>query len=489
MKEFAKTGSLFAGVRVVMLAVSMVQGKFIAVMLGPTATGLYSVINNFLQLLTLVATLNLSVSATKYLSEYYSEGKLEHLRYAYWFCIKYVALASLASFLVIAVFSRQITHLLFGSGDYREYVIITGATMLFSVSAIYVASLNGLFERRAIATVQVLAAMLGLISVVLLVPLFALRGYFVSLLLIAFFTFGLGYISVRRTSVLKKSSGNLDPAEKKSVRSHLFRFSGSNLILIVTQPLSFFIIRYSILAAMGADGVGLYGACLSVATLIFGIFQVNPYYYFPKMNTSMPAEDRVKIINEFFRFSLLTLPPVMIGIILLPDLVVLILYSGKFIPIVGYLSLFVVAEFTNQMAGVFSVPVVGMTKLRFHVIWTFFYYLLWAAGSVFLFKRMGLRGVALMSILAYVIWGAGYYIYLKGLIPLRIEDRNRRIALITFTGVALCLLAGAVLPSLIIRIAIYLGVLGASFFLLDRTERSQIGTYAHHLIGRLRFSS
>jgi O-antigen/teichoic acid export membrane protein len=489
MKEFAKTGSLFAVVRIVMLALSVIQGKFIAVMLGPTATGLYSVINNFLQLLTLLATLNLSVSATKYLSEYFSEGKFDYLRYAYSFCIKFVVAASVVSFLLIVLFSRQITQLLFGSANYREYVILTGATMLFSVSAVYVASLNGLFERRAIAAVQVLAAMLGLVSVLILVPLFALRGYFVSLLLIAFFNFTLGYISVRRTPALHGSTGALGPPEKNVVRKHLFTFSGSNLILNITQPLCFFIIRYSILHAMGADGVGLYAACLSVATLIFGIFQVNPYYYFPKMNTSMPAEERVKIINEFLRFSLLTLPPFMVGIILLPDLVVLILYSGKFVPIVGYLSLFVVAEFVNQIAAVFAVPVIGLTKLRFHVIWTFCYYSIWATSSVFLFHRIGLRGVACMTIAANAIWGAGYYSYLKGLIPLKIENRTRRIALITAAAVGMCLLAGAILPSLIIRITLYAGVLSASFFLFDRTERSKIGSYAQYLLGRFRFSN
>src|SRR5438132_7980943 len=133
-----------------MLGVSLIQGKFILLMLGPTATGLYSVINNFLQILTLVATLNLSVSATKYLSEYYSEGKLDHLRYAYWFCIKFVATASIASFLAVVIFSNQITWFLFGNLNYREYVMLTAATLLFSVSAIYIGCLHGLFERRAI---------------------------------------------------------------------------------------------------------------------------------------------------------------------------------------------------------------------------------------------------------------------------------------------------------------------------------------------------
>src|SRR5215510_10625597 len=158
MREFAKTGSLFFVVRLVMLAVSLVQGKFIAIMLGPSATGIYSIINNFLQILTLVATLNLSVSATKYLSEYLSAGKYDHLRYAYSFSIRFVGAASLVVFLLVLIWSKQITQYLFGATGYREYLILTAATLVFSVSATYVASLNGLFERRAIAMVQVGAA-------------------------------------------------------------------------------------------------------------------------------------------------------------------------------------------------------------------------------------------------------------------------------------------------------------------------------------------
>jgi enterobacterial common antigen flippase len=489
MREFAKTGSLFAGVRIITLAVAVIQVKFIALTLGPTATGLYSVINNFLLILTLLATLNLSVAASKYLSEYYSEGKLDHLRYAYSFCVKFVSITSVASFLLVVILSRQLTKFLFGGVEYREYVILTAATILFSVSAVYIGSLNGLFERRAIAKVQVLAAVLGLICVAVLIPLFSLRGYFVSLLLIAFFNFALGYLSIRSTSVLGGTSVDLTRVERGEIRRKLFTFSGSNLLLIIVQPLSFFIIRYSILRALGADGVGFYAACLSVSTLVFGLLQVNLYYYFPKMNTVMPAPERVRLINEFFRFSLLTLPPIMMAMILLPDLIVLVLYSRKFLPIVAYLPLFVLAEFASNIAGVFATPVVGLTKLRFHVIWTFIYYLLWSASSVFLFKKMGLRGVALATIFACGLWGGGYYIYLKGLIPLHIEGRNLRMFALVVLTAALCVMAAAFLPNLAVRICIYLVVLTSAFYLFDASERRKITAFAQQIIGRLRFSN
>lgn len=489
MREFAKTGSLFAGVRIITLAVAVIQVKFIALTLGPTATGLYSVINNFLLILTLVATLNLSVSASKYLSEYYSQAKLDHLRYAYSFCVKFVLIASVASFLLVVILSRQLTEFLFGGVEYREYVILTAAMMLFSVSAVYMGSLNGLFERRAIAKVQVLAAVLGLICVVVLIPLFSLRGYFVSLLLIAFFNFALGYLSIRSTPVLRGASVDLTRVERAEIRRKLFAFSGSGIILMVVQPLSFFMIRYSILRALGAEGVGFYAACLSVSTLVFGLFQVNAYYYFPKMNTQMPAADRARLINEFFRFSLLTLPPLMMGMILLPDLIVRVLYSRKFLPIVAYLPLFVLAEFASNIAGVFSTPVVGLTKLRFHVIWTFIYYLLWSAGSVFLFKKMGLRGVALATIFAYGLWGGGYYIYLKGLIPLHIEGRNLGMFALVVVTATLCTMAAAFLPNLALRICIYLVALTIAFYLFDASERRKITAFAQQILGRFRFSN
>ncbi|PYS49189.1 MAG: hypothetical protein DMF68_10815 [Acidobacteria bacterium] len=488
MQEFAKTGSLFAGVRIITLVIGLAQMKFIAVTLGPSATGIYTVISNFLQILTLISTLNLSVSASKYLSEYYSQGDFDRLRYALQFCVKFVLSSSAVIFLAVILLTKPITLFLFDSGDYWLYVVLTSTTILFGASTVYLGGLQGLLERTKIAKVQVWTAILGLASVLIFIPFLALTGYFISVLLTAFFTLVLVYVSSRRVRALQNSSDELPRAIKREVRRKLFAFSGANLILLIAQPLSFFLIRYSILKQMGTDGVGFYAACLSASALIFSLFQTNAYYYFPKMNTVLPEEERVRIINECLRFTLLTFPPVMLGAILLPDLLVWVLYSNNFLPIVAYLPLFILAEFAMNLAAVFSVPVLGLTKLRFHVLWTFVYYLLWATGSILLFNRIGLRGVGLVTIVAYLIWGGGYYIYLKGLIPLRIEERNVKLLVVVICSTILFTFVPTFLPGLALRITVYPLTLIIAYFLFDRQERKKIGSFAQQMLRRFRFS-
>ena len=473
--EFVKTASLFAGAKIITTVVSLIRNKYIAVLLGPTATGIYSVIASFLQILTIASTLNLGVSAAKYTSQYYSEKRFDHLRYTFRFCVKFVAVSSLAIFLLILLLSRQITFFLFGDYEYYWYVILVSATILFSASSIYSGALQGLLERSEIAKVQVIAAVLGLASMAVLVYVLSLTGYFISLLLAAIYTFVLFYFSIKKVPVLQTPSYGYAGSTAGDVRKKLFEFSGANFILMITHPLSFFVVRYSILEYMGVEGVGFYAACLSIPTLVLGLFQVNLYYYFPRMNAVMPEGERVRSINEFFRFSLLTLTPLMIVVILLPDLVVNVLLDAKFQTIVEYLPLFVLAEFVGNLAGIFSSPVVGLTKLGFHVLWTLFYQILWIIGSILFLKAAGLKGVGIATILSHAVRGVGYYMYLNRLIPLRMEKRNLRLFIIVAGGILICMFVPSLVTAWELRIAIYFLVLVAVCFLFNSKERVEIG--------------
>ncbi|MFT5735780.1 MAG: O-antigen/teichoic acid export membrane protein [Maribacter sp.] len=332
-RQIMKATSIFGGVKIFNILISIIRFKVVAVLLGPAGIGVLGLFNSTIVLISSLTNFGLGISAVKDIAAANDTKNGQRIAKVVLVVKRLVWFTGIFGALVTLVLSSWLSEIAFGNKEYTVAFIWLSSTLLLKqlASGEFVI-LQGLRKLKELAKANLIGSVLGLVVSIPLYYYWRLEGIVPALIVTAIFTYLVSlYFGNRvKTENIKVSTKELK-VEGKGMMMMGFMLSLSGIMVLSES----YIIRIFINNMGGVEQVGLYNAGIALISTYVGLlFAAMETDYYPRL--SAVASDNEKsneLVNQQTEIALLILAPVLTALLIFIDWVIIILYSSEFVAI------------------------------------------------------------------------------------------------------------------------------------------------------------
>ncbi len=383
-----KATSLFGGVQVIRILITIIRSKVMAQLLGPEGVGISNLLTRPLQLITTATQLGLDKSAVKEISSQHNQEEGDPYRMIA-ILKRLVWITAIIGAVCMIVFSPLLSWFTFDSDAYILTFMWLGLAVFFNqLTMSNLAILQGLRKLELLAKANVYGSLTGLVVTVPLYYFFKLDGILPAIVATAGFVFLFAYLYARKTVQTHATVTNATVfSEGKPMIKLGMALSFSSIIGLIVAYLILVYIR----SKGGKIDAGFYGAGIVILNTYVGlIFNAMSTDYYPRLAAICAnLEAVIKTVFEQAFIAILIITPIVIGFIAFAPLLITLLYSGEFEPTVALVQW----------------GIVGMVFKA--VSWSMGYIII-AKGDSKLFMKtsLGFNSILLLlNVIGYHYWG------------------------------------------------------------------------------------
>jgi len=343
-----KYTSLFGGVQGLSILVGVVRNKLVAMILGPDGIGIVSLFNSIIKLVSDSSNLGLSMSAVKKISEIYDRGDTIKLNHSISVIRVWGLLTALIGMFLCIALSSILSKWAFGNDSHTLHLILLSPIVaMLAITGGELAILKGTRHLRQLAVMPIINVIGALITSVPLYYYFGISGIVPSLLFI-------GVIQMFLAIFYSYRIFPLDISFEKSLYCDGFDMVRIGIAFVIAGILNSgadFIVRSYINKIGTLESVGLFNSgfmmTMTYAGMVFSAMETD---YFPRL--SAISNDKFKqnvTINQQIEVSLLIISPMLVFFMIFLPILLPLLYSGKFLPVLGMMQVTVLAMYMRAI--------------------------------------------------------------------------------------------------------------------------------------------
>ncbi len=332
-RQIFKATSLFGGVQVFTIIISIIRSKFVALLLGPTGMGITGLLLSTTGFISALTNFGLERSAVKNIAAANGAGDRSKIAIVIGVLRRLVWVTGILGTLTTLIFSSYLSKLTFGNKDYQVAFIWISITLLLTqLSHGQSAILRGLRQLKFMAKASLWGSLLGLIFSIPVYYKFGLDGIVPVIIITAIITlaFTTLYSSKVKTELVQIRKEHY-VSEGKDMLSMGFILSLSSLIVMGGS----YIVRIYIRSVGSIDDVGFYNAGFAIVNTYFGVLFISlTTDYYPRLASIVHDTKKANaLMNQQSEMSILILAPILAIFLVFINFIVIILYSQKFSPI------------------------------------------------------------------------------------------------------------------------------------------------------------
>lgn len=402
-----KSFSILGLSQVFIIITSIIKSKIIAVLLGADGFGLMGMYNTTLDLIFSIFSFGIFSSSIRNIAEESDNSESIKLSNILWIVIVLGLIVGIVCLIFCMLFSPLLSSLTFGNKNFVFSFILLSLSLLFkSLYSSFQTILQGLKKIKWLAMSNLYASSLGLILSIPLFYFFSERGIVYSILLTSFSTLIFAYAFYKKINIFPRKASLL--FSKKIVKNiigvgFLMTFSGCILTTIVN-----YVLRIYILNNGGSSILGLYHAASSILVGYIGIvFNVLGTDYYPRLSSCNKDSLMVNsIFNNQLEISILVLVPLLSLIMLFLQVIINILFTSDFMPIIPLMGFSLIGVVFKIIAFCISYVFLSIIAIKDYVIIELIVAILTLSLTIVFYENYGLIGFGF----AYLIVNAIYSI-------------------------------------------------------------------------------
>lgn len=339
-----KYTGVFGGVQGLGILVGVVRNKLVAMILGPNGMGLISLFNSTIKLVSDSTGLGIPMSAVKDISEAYEQNDMSRVSHIVKVVRSWSLLTALFGAFLCIVLSPLLNSWTFTWGNHTlHFILLSPVVFMTAVTGGEAAILKGARQLKHLAALSVYSVLAALLISVPLYYVWWEAAIVPSLVLIA----------LAQMLITVAYSYHLFPLHV-SFRHQLMEEGASMVKLGIAFLLAGilgsgadFVIRSYLSHRGGLDVLGLYNAgymmTMTYAGMVFSAMETD---YFPRLSGIVsPGPDLNRTVNRQIEVSLLLVAPLLVLFMVGLPLLLPLLYSGKFLPVVDMMKMSVPAMY------------------------------------------------------------------------------------------------------------------------------------------------
>ena len=396
-----KFTGLFGGVQGLNVLIGLVRNKFVALLLGPGGMGLVSLFNTTVQLISQATHLGISFSAVRHISEYYDADNTEKVAHYVKVVRGWCLLTALLGMLVCIVLGPFLSSTTFSWGNHTlHFILLAPAIGMIAITGGETAILKGQRKLGALALVQIVAALASLVISIPIYYFFWQAGIVPVIVLMAFVTMcATMWFSLRLFPLQFGGTYGILGEGMEMVRLGV-AFTLAAVIGTAAEML----IRSYLNVVGDLDVLGLYNAgymlTITYAGMVFSAMETD---YYPRLSAVQhDIQATNETVNRQMEVSLLLVSPMLAALIIALPVVVPLLFSQEFLPVVGMAQVAALAMYMK----VLTLPVAYITLARGYSLSYLFletsYFVVFVILIFFGYRYWGLFGTGVAITLAHV---------------------------------------------------------------------------------------
>ena len=333
-KQILKATSIFGGVQVFIILITIIRSKVVALLLGPAGMGIAGLITSTTVFINNLTNFGITTAAVKNIADAFSSNNATKLGKTVSVFRKLVWVTGLLGLVVTLLFSPLLSKISFGNFTYTIFFAFASITLLINqLSEGETTFLRGVRKIKELATSSFIGALTGLVFSIPLYYFFKENGIVPALIISSISTFLSAWYFTSKASVVKVSLLKSEIfSEGREMLKIGFLINLSNLVTLGAS----FLVRVYISHAGGITDVGLYTAGFSiVGSYVSLVFTAMSTDYYPRLSTIAADNSKCeKEINQQAEIGVLILSPMLITLIVFGKLIIILLYSTKFTAII-----------------------------------------------------------------------------------------------------------------------------------------------------------
>ena len=400
-QHILKYTGIFGGVQGLNIVLGLVRTKLIALLLGPSGMGLASLFNTTVGFVSQATNLGVSFSAVRHLSSLYDAGDEAALAHFVKVVRGWSLLTALLGILVCVMIGPLLSQTTFAWGNHTlHFMLLAPAVGMLAIMGGETAILKAMRALGALASVQVLAVVAALVISIPIYYFFGESGIVPVIVLMALATM---LLTVRH-------SYRLVPLQLSGAKGMLgegmemVRLGVAFTLAAVIGSASELLIRSYLNVVGDLDMLGLYNAgymlTITYAGMVFSAMEAD---YFPRLSGVQHDIDATnECVNRQMEVSLLLLSPMLAALMLSLPILIPLLFSAQFLPVVEMAQVATLAMYLKVM----TLPVAYITLARGYSLSYLFletsYYVAFIVLFVVGYEHWGLYGTGVAVALAHL---------------------------------------------------------------------------------------
>lgn len=420
-RQIFKATSIFGGVQVFNILISIIRSKVIAVLLGPGGIGLLGMLNSTLDVVKAITGLGLSSSAVKEVSQAAGTGDIVTISHILKTLRRWLYLTGALGSVVTLALASYLSQWTFGSEDYTwSFVWLSGVLFLSALSSGQIAALQGMRKISYMAKSGMIGSLIGLLLSVPLFFFFSYEGIVPSIIISAVCTLALSSFYARKIKTVEVQQTFQESLKQGAGMIKLgiaMMFNGAMAII------AGYLLKAYITQNGGIDDAGIFQSGFSIAEGYFGlIFTAMATDYYPRL--AAVNRDNVKVgdeVNKQAEMGLLLASPIIVIALFLMPVVIKILYSATFMDSVLYVNWAMLGNVFKIGSWTMGYVLIAKGKSKIFtctaVIFNSIFLLLNAVG----YNYWGIEGVGIAFFVYYIIHFIGIYIICNRLFKIKYQ--------------------------------------------------------------------
>jgi len=407
-----KTSVLSAISTIIKVIAGFISIKIVAVYIGPSGLALMGQFQNFIGMMSSVASAGVNSGIVKYTAEYYED---EQIKQKIWSSALKISLVLIIPMAIVIIFLADfISMKLLNTTEYGSIFIVFAITVVFFVlNGLMTSILNGQKEIKKLTLLNIVGSLFGLAVTILLVTQYELYGALLAGIVSQSIVFFVTLTFVLKSSWFKLSMflGSMD----KEYRNKLLKFSAMALVSATMIPLSHIYVRDYIGTNIGWDEAGYWQAIWRISeTYLMLITTTLSIYYLPKLSS---IQDKSELRAELLYGYKIILPIVImmaLGIYLFRDLIISILFTKEFSPMAELFLYQLIGDVIKIAAWLLGYIMVAKAMTRLFIFSEIFFIGSFVGFVVLFVDMYGLIGVTMAFMVNYFIYMLFLYFSLRG---------------------------------------------------------------------------
>lgn len=402
-QQIFKTTSLFGGVQIFSILISLIKSKIIAVLLGSTGMGIAGLLNSTINLVGSLTKIGLDTSAVKEISSFDVSNNPEKIKLKISVLNRLIWLSGIIGSILMILFSPLLSRFTFDSDQYTIAFIWVSLALLFKqLTDGKIAIFQGLRKLNYLAKSSVLGSFFGLLFTIPLYYFFRIDGIVSAIIISSIIGFIVSMVFYKQIGLTSNTISNKTAfLEGREMLKLGFMLS---LMGIITMC-SAYLIQIYISHKGGVDTVGFYLAGFVIINSYVGmIFNAMQTDYFPKLSAISDDINKVcKSVTEQAFVAVLMVTPIIIIFLTFMPFLIQLLYSKEFLVISGMLKWGILATLFKALSFSMGYVILAKGDSKLFMKTTVFFNLALILFSIVGFNYNGLTGVGIGFLFYYVI--------------------------------------------------------------------------------------
>jgi O-antigen/teichoic acid export membrane protein len=403
-RQIIKATSLFGGVQVFGIVVSVIRSKFVAVLLGTAGMGINGLLLSTTNFISSITNFGLGTSAIKNVSSAAASGDDIKVSKVVKVVRRLVWLTGLFGMVMMAALSPWLSKITFGNKDYTVAFILISLTLLLNqIFSGQMVLLQGLRKLKHLAKANIIGLVVGLLVTIPVYYFWRLDGIVPVMIITSITGVALSWFFARKVKIKPVTiTRNETYTVGKDILKLGFVLSLNGMIVSLVS----YLVRIYISNTGGINQVGLYNAGFSIINTYVGmVFTAMGTDYYPRLAAvSADNESSRLLINQQAEIAVLVLAPILAVFLIFINWVVMLLYSVEFVAINQMIHWAMIGIFFKAASWsiAFSIIAKGANKLfLWNEILANSYTLLF---NIVGYRLAGLEGLGISFLVAYIVY-------------------------------------------------------------------------------------